>query len=632
MFPGQGSQRRGMGKGLFERFPDLVAQADECLGYSVEEVCLRDPDGVLARTEYTQPLLYVVNVLHHLDRISRDGVEPGFLAGHSLGEYCALFAAGGFDFVTGLRLVRKRGELMSRAPKGAMAAVVNLDQARTAEILEGLPHQGIDIANINSRRQCVLSGVYEELHSPEVRRAYTEAGASFVPLNVSAAFHSRCMAEVEEEFAEFVAGFEFGELTVPVVSNRTARPYPTTGYTDHLVEQISNPVRWYESISWLVDQGYGDFHEVGPGRVLSKLAASIVEEPLPVDKPLPVEESSRSRSARTVSAVSGTEDRTSLVFVYGGQGTQYHQMGRELYDEHPAFRSSMDRCSAAYQTLTGRSLVDAVYDDSRRGQDFDDVLYSHAALYCVGYSLTEALGEEGYHPDAVLGHSLGEYVAATVAGAMTFDDGLNLVVRQAELVRGVRGGGMLTVLAKPSLYDERPNLFAGTDLAAVNFEENFVVSGEARVLDEVRSALESDGVITVRLPVRQAFHSRYLDHLRDEGLALGAKIPVSEPRLPVYSSMKAGPLGPSELDGWDRYLWDVVRREVRFSELVASELGEPGSRFLVDLSASGSFANFFKHGHGGTHHCAPAINQFGGNLVSMRRLCGRLADATGAGR
>jgi malonyl CoA-acyl carrier protein transacylase len=282
VFPGQGSQHKGMGAGLFEKFPELVAQADDVLGYSIEDLCLRDPDRVLSRTQYTQPALYVVNSLTYLDRTTERGELPAAVAGHSLGEYCALFAAGAFDFATGLRLVAERGELMSRAPKGAMAAVVNLDEERVREVLAGLPFRNIDIANINARTQCILSGEYDELHDPELRAAYTEAGARFVPLNVSAAFHSRCMTTVQQEFALYLAGFDLAELTLPVVANYTARPYPAKGYADHLAHQISSSVRWYESMSWLIAQGYRDFHEIGPGNVLTKLSAQILKDPLPV--------------------------------------------------------------------------------------------------------------------------------------------------------------------------------------------------------------------------------------------------------------------------------------------------------------------------------------------------------------
>ncbi|MFE0729516.1 ACP S-malonyltransferase [Streptomyces antibioticus] len=633
VFPGQGSQRKGMGKELFEKYPDLAARADRLLGYSLRDLCVDDPDRVLNRTEYTQPALYAVSALQYLDLVDSGGAPPAVVAGHSLGEYSALFAAGAFDFVTGLDLVRRRGELMSRAPKGAMAAVVNLDQERVAEILAALPYSGIDIANINSRSQCILSGVYDEIHAPDVRAAYTEAGARFIPLNVSAAFHSRCMADVQEEFARHLAGVEFRPLRIPVIANCTARPYPTTGYSDLLVRQISSPVRWYESLSRLLARGHDDFREIGPGDVLTKLTAKIREEPLAVEEPSAPQPPVTPAGPRP--APPRTLRRPEVVFMYGGQGTQYYRMGQELYDTHPAFREAMDRCSALYEAAQGTSLVAAMHDGTRRGQDFDAILHTHAALYSVGWSLTEALRAEGFRPDAVLGHSLGEYVAATVAGAMSFEDGLDLVMKQAHLLQlRCRPGGMLSVLAAPSLYQRRRDLFAGLTLAGVNFTGetvgNFVVSGEAERVTEARAALDREGVIAVRLPVRHGFHSGLVDDIRHECRSLGSAARVSSPQLRVYSCAYAGELDGAALTGWDDYVWDVIRGRVRFDELMATAFRDPASHYFVDLSASGSFVNFLKHGYGPDYRGAFAINQFGNNAASMRRLREGLEEVTGA--
>lgn len=619
VFPGQGSQRKGMGEGLFEKFPDLVTQADDILGYSLRELCLHDPDRVLNRTEYTQPALYAVSALQYLDRVASDGELPAVVAGHSLGEYCALFAAGAFDFATGLDLVRKRGELMSRAPKGAMAAVVNLDQERVAEILAGLPYRGIDIANINSRQQCILSGAYDEVLAPEVRAVYTEAGAAFIPLNVSAAFHSRCMREVQDEFARYLSGFRLGELVIPVIANLTARPYPTTGYADLLIQQISSPVKWYESVSWLMGQGHREFHEIGPGNVLTKLTDKIRQEPLLFEEAPP--------------APRRTRQRPEVVFMYGGQGTQYHRMGRELYDAHPVFRDAMDRCSALYEAANGTSLVAAIHDTPRRGQDFDDILQTHAALYSIGWSLTEALRDEGFHPDAVLGHSLGEYIAAAVAGAMSFEDGLDLVMKQAHLLKSrCRTGGMLSVLAPPDLYQQRRDLFGGLSLAGVNYmgesTGNFVVSGESERIAEARTALDEEGVIAIGLPVRYAFHSGLLDDIRHECRSLGRAVPVGRPQLPVYSCAYAGRLESDSLESWDTYVWDVIRGRVRFDELMATSFRAPRRHYFVDLSASGSFVNFLKHGYGPEYRGGFAINQFGNNTASMAKLREGLLSVT----
>jgi trans-AT polyketide synthase/acyltransferase/oxidoreductase domain-containing protein len=614
LFPGQGSQRPRMGEGLFERFPDLVREADRCLGYSIEALCLRDPEGVLNRTEYTQPALYVVSVLQYLASRATRKAAPVFVAGHSLGEYCALFAAGAFDFVTGLMIVKKRGELMSRAPKGAMAAVINLDHDRVRQIVSDLPFRNIDIANINSRRQCVLSGLYDELTAPAVQGAFVKEGAAFIPLNVSAAFHSRLMLGVQEEFGTFLAGITFGKLEIPVVANYTARPYPTTDYAQYLKLQIANPVKWYESISWLAGQGFLNFTAVGPGNVLTKLNEKILSDPLTIH------ERAAPEPARPPGAASQQLRRPRLIFMYAGQGSQYYQMGRELYDHNPTFRRSMDRCSEAYQAACGQSLVKAIYDQAARANEFDDIVYSHAALYSVGVSLTEILREEGFEPDGVLGHSAGEYVALTAAGAMSWEDGLRLVIGQARLLNTIGGGGLLSVLTVHGLINERPEIFSGTELAGINFAGNFLLSGANESLARTQAKLTELGVVAVRLPVRQAFHSSVIDAIRRPCLMLSSQVALKRTRVTVCSSAHAGPLADDAFRTGSPYLWDVIRGQIRFQELMTSAFLSPEECFYVDLSATGSFATFLKHGYGGQYRCAPMINRFGNNASSLSQL------------
>jgi len=158
LFPGQGSQHVGMGNDLFSLFPRELAAAQALLGYSVEELCLRDsPAGALQNTAFTQPALYVVSALTYLRKLRQTGRQPDFAAGHSLGEYTALFAAGVFDFQTGLKLVQRRGALMARVSGGAMAAVIGLPSDRIAAVLAAERLESVDIANMNSPDQTVVS-------------------------------------------------------------------------------------------------------------------------------------------------------------------------------------------------------------------------------------------------------------------------------------------------------------------------------------------------------------------------------------------------------------------------------------------------------------------------------------------
>lgn len=277
MFPGQGSQRVGMGAGLFESFPTLVACADEVLGYSIKELCLDDPDSRLGRTEYTQPALYVVTVLEYLSvaDVSSGMTDAAYLLGHSLGEYVALFAAGVVDFVSGLRLVKERGRLMARASRGGMAAVIGFNGEQVQAVIERAELTNVSIANYNSPTQIVVSGDREAIGS--AGQVFLAAGARrYVNLQVSGAFHSPFMESAAKEYQAAVSEMMFGRPKTPIVANVTARPYQPGSIAETLVKQLVQPVRWEESIRYLADLGVTEFHEIGPGRVLTGLTRQIL--------------------------------------------------------------------------------------------------------------------------------------------------------------------------------------------------------------------------------------------------------------------------------------------------------------------------------------------------------------------
>lgn len=294
LFPGQGAQRRGMGRELFDRYPDAMAAADRILGFSVRELCLGDAAERLTDTRYLQPALFVVNELTRRASAYREPA-PDYLAGHSLGEYNALLAADAFDFETGLALVARRGELMGRATGGAMTAVVGPGAARIVDLLAEAGIDDVDLANLNSTEQVVLSGPAESLR--RAAGAVTAAGAGrCVPLRVSAAFHSRYMADAAREFAAFLAGFELRDPRIPVIANVTARPYRPGEVGRLLAAQVHSAVRWSESMGHLRSRGVDRVVEQGPGRVLTGLWDAAVKdaanrstaEPRPVAGSTPV--------------------------------------------------------------------------------------------------------------------------------------------------------------------------------------------------------------------------------------------------------------------------------------------------------------------------------------------------------
>ncbi|WP_399882200.1 ACP S-malonyltransferase [Streptomyces sp. BBFR51] len=286
LFPGQGAQRRGMGRDLFDRYPEAMAAADRILGFSVRELCLDDDGGRLTATRYLQPALFVVNELSRRAYAAAREPAPDYLAGHSLGEYNALLAADAFDFETGIALVARRGELMGRATGGAMTAVVGPGAARIADLLAEAGIDDVDVANRNSAEQVVLSGPAESLS--RAAAAVTAAGAGrCVPLRVSAAFHSRYMADAAREFASFIEGFELRDPRLPVIANVTARPYRPGEVARLLVAQVHSAVRWSESMRHLLAQGVDRIAEQGPGRVLTQLWDAAVKQAANAPAPEP---------------------------------------------------------------------------------------------------------------------------------------------------------------------------------------------------------------------------------------------------------------------------------------------------------------------------------------------------------
>jgi trans-AT polyketide synthase/acyltransferase/oxidoreductase domain-containing protein len=268
VFGGQGTQHRGMGAGLFEEFGELCREADGILGYPVRTLCLEDPGGRLADTRYAQPALFVVNALSFL---SRDGGQPAidYLAGHSLGEFNALHAAGCFDFATGLRLVQRRGELMAQAAGGGMVAVLAPDARELAERVRAeVPD--VDIANDNGTGQVVLAGPRTALAA--VAAAVRRHGAGrCVPLSTSAAFHSRYMTDAARSFERYLGRLSFADPGRPVISNVTGLPYPPGQVAALLARQVNSPVRWRDTMRYLLGQGVRDLVEISPRRVLTPL-------------------------------------------------------------------------------------------------------------------------------------------------------------------------------------------------------------------------------------------------------------------------------------------------------------------------------------------------------------------------
>ena len=280
VFPGQGSQHLGMGRDVYETYPaarELFDEADAVLGFPLSRLCFFGPEEDLNETVNTQPAVYVTS-LALWRSIERSLPQPvGFFAGHSLGEYAALVASGALDFVTGLRLVLQRGKLMQAAgerSQGGMAAVMGLD----APVVESICLQAreatgsvVQVANYNTPGQTVISGDDAAL-TDAMERATVAGARKVVRLAVSIAAHSPLMAPAVDMLRDDLEAVRFDVPSHPVVGNVAAKPLARVGdIVTELVQQLTSPVRWTESLGWMLSQGLDGHVEVGPGQVLTGL-------------------------------------------------------------------------------------------------------------------------------------------------------------------------------------------------------------------------------------------------------------------------------------------------------------------------------------------------------------------------
>ena len=279
VFPGQGAQYVGMGLDIYREFPVARAvfdMADEVLGFSLSKLCFEGPEDRLRQTENVQPAIVTLSLaLLTTIRKSRRSVQASFTAGHSLGEYSALAAAGAMTAAAAIRLARKRGELMQQAgaaSPGAMAAVLGLDE----QAIDTICHEtGVYIANYNSPGQIVISGNSIGIEAAG-NLAVARGARKVLPLQVSGAFHTPYMEPAAEGLALALADVTWTEPEIPVIANTTGEPlHSISGIQQELTVQLTHPVKWQQSIETLVRLGVDTFIEIGPGKVLSGLIKRI---------------------------------------------------------------------------------------------------------------------------------------------------------------------------------------------------------------------------------------------------------------------------------------------------------------------------------------------------------------------
>lgn len=306
--------------------------------------------------------------------------------------------------------------------------------------------------------------------------------------------------------------------------------------------------------------------------------------------------------------------------MFSGQGSQYFQMGRELYDRHAAFRSAVRRLDAMAHALLGRSPIEEAHR-GEKSQNFDRLRYTHPAIFIIEHALAECLMADGIVPDMTLGASLGTFAAASTAGFIEPEQALRTIIAQAEAVEAnCERGGMTAIVDDPVLFED-PFLRDRTTLSAVNFNRHFVVFAGPAILDDVEAELRNRSVVHQRLAVQYAFHSPWIDPAREEVDALLRALHVTSGRMPMACCASATVhrnAFPSD------HLWDVVRKPIRFSDTI-TRIEDEGPWRYIDVGPSGTLATFAKYA---VHPDSPSttnaiLTPFGRDVKNYEALTGR---------
>jgi acyl transferase domain-containing protein len=306
------------------------------------------------------------------------------------------------------------------------------------------------------------------------------------------------------------------------------------------------------------------------------------------------------------------------VFMFSGQGSHYYQMGRELFEQEPLFRKELLELDALHQELAGLSVVAEVYDP-RRGKSelFDRTPLTHPAIFMVEIALARTLIARGLTPDFVLGASMGTFAAATIAGCLPADQALRAVIEQARLLDALPRGGMLAVADGAGRLGGNRHLHDRCEVAAVNFESHFVLSGADEDLRAVEERLQRDAISFQRLAVSQAFHSRGIDAAEQPFRQFARTLSLAPARIPIVCCATAATIDLTDPE----HFWTVIRQPIRLPETIRALTARGPIRFL-DAGPSGTLATLVKYNlpAGSPSQTLPILTPYGTDLRNLGRV------------
>lgn len=310
--------------------------------------------------------------------------------------------------------------------------------------------------------------------------------------------------------------------------------------------------------------------------------------------------------------------KKSIVFMFSGQGSQYYQMGKELYENHPRFRYWLNHCDVLVESMIGTSLIQQLYRTGSRATPFDRLLYTNPALLSIEICLAKILQEAGCYPDYLMGYSLGEITASVVSDALELEEGLLLVVDVAKKVEAKCSlAEMMAVMSPLEIIGELPELFQHCHVTGNNFSDNFVVSGFPKPMQRLKQALDSRRVLTQILPLKYGFHTGAIDIIKEDFKSLIDKMNIRPLSIPVISAMRAAQVMQIDTD----YYWDALRQPVDFHQTVEWMIRQ-GDYLFIDVGPSGSLATFVKYILPPNSQSFPLsmMNPFGRDVDALNKL------------